>query len=100
MKLNLAAIGSSIQSFFDPKKVQQTARETKFVRRVSKLTGGIFLQAMVFTCIEHQEATLKQFAQSCLDLGVEITPQGFDERISPESVTFMEVMFRQAMATR
>jgi type I site-specific restriction endonuclease len=49
MKLNLAAIGSIIQSFFDRQKVQQTARETKFVRRVSELTGGIFLQAMVFT---------------------------------------------------
>jgi hypothetical protein len=98
MKLDLAAIGSSLHSFFDPKKVQPTARETGFVRRVSELTGGVFLQVMVFTCIEHQKVTLKQFAQGCLDVGVEITAQGFDERISPESVTFMEAMFRQALA--
>jgi hypothetical protein len=99
MKLNLVAIGSTLLSFFETKKVQQTARETKFVRRVSELTGGIFLQAMVFTCIEHKAATLKQFAQSCLDLGVEISAQGFDERINSGSVTFMEEMFSQTIAT-
>lgn len=96
MKPNVKVLGVRLQTFFGP-QVQAIARQTKFVRRLSSLTGDIFLRAMVFTCIEHNKATLNQFAQACLDLGVIISPQGFDERIGPESVAFMKEMFGQAM---
>lgn len=97
MKANVQVISMRMQSFFDP-KVQAMARQTKFVRRLSGLTGATFLRAMVFACIEHSRATLNHFAQACLDLGVVISPQGFDERLGPESLAFMKEMFRHALA--
>ena len=88
---------STIAIFFDPSWVQAIAHQSGFVQRTPKLNGPIFLQAMVFTSIEQDQATLKQFAQSCLDLGIEISEQGFDNRLGSESVAFLEEMFRQAM---
>jgi hypothetical protein len=99
MKPDLNAIGTLISSFFDKDRVQQIARQTGFVRRISDLTGPIYLQAMVFACLERSNGTLNHFAQVCLDLGVAITPQGIDERINAQSVTFMRTMFAQAMDT-
>jgi len=97
MKLNLSEVGNLLQSFFDPEKIEKKARETKFVQRVSKLTGLKFLQAMVFGCLEHPQVSLSQLAQSCLDLGVDISEQSFNERINERSVTFMESMFHEVM---
>ena len=88
---------STITNFFDPSRVQAIAQQSGFVQRTPKLNGPLFLQAMVFTGIEHEQATLKQFAQSCLDLGIEISEQGFDNRLGPQSVAFMAEMFSQAM---
>jgi hypothetical protein len=96
MKANAEMIGNRMQTFFGS-QVQAVARQTKFVRRRSDLTGGIFLRAMVFACIEHSTATLNQFAQACLDLGLAISPQGLNERIGTESVAFTKEMFRQAI---
>lgn len=99
MKLDLQAIGLLIVSFFKDSQVHQIARRTKFVRRVSSLTGPIFLQAMVFACLEHPRLTLNHVAQTCLDLDVTVTPQGIDERISAASVAFMQAVFGRAMST-
>lgn len=98
MNHNLKAMSMRLQSFFGP-SVETIARHTQFVRRVSELRGSVFLQALVFACIEHSRATLNQLAQACLDLGVSISPQGLDERIGAESVAFMKEMFQQAMRT-
>jgi hypothetical protein len=97
MKFNLETIGKKIQSFFDKDLVAKVARKTKFVRRESPLNGRVFLQALVFGCIEKPTATLKHWAQVCLDLGVTITPQGFDERINEYSLEFLRAMFDHAM---
>lgn len=98
MKHDLEAMGMRLQTFFG-RYVETIARRTQFVCRVSELGGSVFLQALVFACIEHSQATLNQFAQACLDLGVAISPQGFDERIGPQSVAFMRELLHQAMRT-
>jgi hypothetical protein len=98
MKLDLQTIAGKIKFFFDD-SVNQIARQTKFVQRQSKLDGLNFLQALVFGFIENPEGSLNHMAQVCLDLDVEITPQGIDERINEHSVAFLEGMFSQAMET-
>ena len=47
MKCNLKAVGAKIKNFFDKEKVTRVARQTKFVRRASDLSGPIFLQSVV-----------------------------------------------------
>lgn len=96
MTLNLQSTGERIKSFFGD-SVNRIARETKFVQRKSDLDGLKFLQALVFGFIENPKASLNYLAQVCLDLEVEITPQGVDERINAYSVAFLREMFSQAM---
>lgn len=97
MQLNLEIIGQQLQEYFDPEEVQKIARQKGFVTRKPKLNGPIFLQALVFSSIEQERMTLKQLAQSCLDLGIEISEQGLDNRFGAKSVAFMEEMFSQAL---
>ena len=89
MKLDLQSMAGKIKSFFG-NVVNQVARQTKFVQRQSKLDGLKFLQTSVFGFIENPQGSLNHLAQVSLDLGVEITPQGIDERINERSVAFLK----------
>jgi len=84
-------------SFFSD-TVEETARETKFVRRKSEVTGLNFLKALVLGFLEKPDSSLNEISQSFLDLGVEVTPQGVDDRINAFSVAFLRTIFRQALA--
>jgi hypothetical protein len=83
--------------FFSDRKIEETARATKFVRRKSEMTGLGFLKAMVLGFLEKPDASLNEIAQSFLDVGVEISPQGVDQRINAFSVAFLQSIFRQAL---
>jgi hypothetical protein len=61
------------------------------------LSGFIFLQASVFGFIDDPEANLDDLAGYCADLGVEISAQGFDQRINRKTVDFCQAMLSQAM---
>ena len=88
MQPNLEKISATIQQFFG-EQVESIARRTKFVQRRSKLTGCVFLASIVFSILEKREMTLSSLAQSCLDVGVEITEQGLDRRINAGSQAFL-----------
>jgi hypothetical protein len=77
--------------------VEETARQTQFVRRKSEITGLSFLKAMVLGFLEKPGSSLNELAQSFLDVGVEVTPQGVDERIHMFSVKFLKAIFCQAL---
>jgi hypothetical protein len=83
--------------FFSDQTVEVTARETKFVRRKSEITGLNFLKAVVLGFLEKADSSLNEIAQSFLDLGVEVTPQGIDERINAFSVAFLRAIFAQVL---
>ena len=98
MTLSLNTVGTTIYEFFTKKKVEVTARQTKFVQRHSTLDGLTFLQASVFGFIDDPQANLDDLAGICADLGVEITVQGFDQRINQAAVAFLKAMLNQAVA--
>lgn len=60
----------------------QAARDTHFVQRESTLTGAKLTQTLVFGWLSNPEATLEDLAQTAATVGVSITPQGLDERLS------------------
>ena len=97
MKLSPSQVAMSIKDFFGEKVVKIKARKTKFVQRLSSLDGQRFLQIVVFGFIENPDASLNDLSQVCLDLGVDITPQGLDQRINEKTVVFLEEMFAEAM---
>jgi hypothetical protein len=77
--------------------IEETARQTQFVRRKSSITGLNFLKATVLGFLEKADASLNELTQSFLDLGVEVTAQGIDERINRSNVAFLRVVFSQAL---
>jgi hypothetical protein len=96
MKPKTHWIAEKIHTFFG-ESVTSVAHQTRFVRRTSHLDGLSFLKALVFGFIEKPRASLNELAQVCFDLGVEITPQGLDERINAYSVAFLKTIFARAI---
>jgi len=99
MTVNEKEVARVLTTFFDENKVRQVAYQTNFEQRSgSKITGLIFLQAWVFAGLEHSVLSLNKVAQSCLDLGVQVSSQGLDQRLSGASVAFMSQMFVAALS--
>ena len=94
--MDTTGISEKMVSFFSD-KVEEIARQTKFVRRKSEISGLNFLKAMVLGFLEKSDSSLNEIAQSFLDVGVEVTPQGIDERINIFSVAFLRAIFSQAL---
>lgn len=76
----------------------RVARETQFVRRTSKLTGSGFLAIWVLGFIQHPQASLNLLCQVAADIGVHISKQGMQQRLTPFAVTFLERMFEHSKA--
>jgi hypothetical protein len=76
---------------------EATARTTRFTRRTSKLTGPLFVQTLVFGWLAHPEATLDELAQTACALGVEISPQGLDERFTRDAAAFLRAVLKRAV---
>lgn len=97
MRLSLERAGAAIAKFMG-QDVETVACETKFVQRESEMNGQGFLQTMVFGCIEKVQASLNDYAQVSADLGIKITAQGLDQRITDKAVAFLKQMFSRAIA--
>jgi hypothetical protein len=98
MKLSLEQVGNEIATFAG-KDIEVTARETKFVQRESNLNGQAFVQALTFGFLEKDDLSLNDLAKICADIGVEITAQGLDQRVTDRAVVFLKRMFSRAMDT-
>lgn len=94
--MDTTGISEKLVSFFSD-NVEATARQTKFVQRASGITGLNFLRAVVLGFLEKPDSSLNEIAQSFLDVGVQVTAQGVDDRINPFSVAFLQAIFRQAL---
>jgi hypothetical protein len=92
----LASAGQTLQTFFQG-TANRLARKTGFVQRDSKVTGGHWIQMLTFGFLENPEASLNQLAQVSEDLGVPLTGQGVDERLTEAAVNFEKAMFRESL---
>jgi len=85
-----------ITQLFEKDRVEQTARDTKFVQRQSKLTGHIFLITYTFAMSIYANPTLEQLT-ALLDrvlttFDEEISRIGLHQRINEHAVAFFEAM--------
>jgi hypothetical protein len=81
-----------LHNTFD-KVANKIARETAFVQRKSKLTGSRFLSVWVLGFIQHPQASLNLLSQVAEDIGVRISRQGIQKRLTPSAVSFLKKMF-------
>ena len=93
--LSRSQMSQKLSQFFREKADEQ-ARETKLVQRQSKLTGGLFLQIWVLGFLEKPTASLNYLCQVAEDLGLLISKQGLQKRLTAAAVTFMKAMFEEA----
>ena len=92
MPTDLGTFAPTIQTFFT-QTANQVARSEGFVERVSKLTGALFLQTLVFGFLENPDASLSALTETSSDLGVTLTKQALQTRIE-NAVGFLREMFR------
>lgn len=88
-------IGQAMKTLLS-ETAQRLGRETGFVQRASKLEGAGFAQTCVLGWSEHPDASLSQLVQTAARAGVRVTPQGLDQRFTPEAATFLRRLLEEA----
>ena len=77
---------------------EAAAGNTGFVQRRSKLTGPAFVQTLTFGWLSNPEATLEDLAQTANTVGVSISPQGLDQRFTPQAAACLLEVLQAAVA--
>lgn len=93
---NITELSGTLQTFFST-KASQVASLTKFARRKSPLTGPLFLLIVVVGFVREPTASYNQLAQVGLDLGLQISRQGIENRCTMEAVAFLRQMFAYSL---
>ena len=90
-----------LTEFFRTDQVEASARHTKFVQRASKLTGKLFLALVTFGRWGGVKTTVAQLAAKAaqLDVPVDITPAGLQQRMTERAVAFLREVLQSAFAT-
>lgn len=92
-------IGTKLQEFFDKSEVESLAKASKFVQRLSELTGTKFANLCICGLLENgMKTTLNELCCIAIEMGVNIRPQSLDERFNSKAVVFMKQLFERAMA--
>jgi len=98
MVAKIAEMSETVKTFFH-EHAEQTARETEFVQRTSKMTGSLWLQMWVLGLLDTPQSALSHLAEWCEDqFGLHITAQGIDDRVQTAAVTFFHAMFGLAIS--
>jgi len=90
---------NEIVNFYTPELVEKIAKQTDFVQRESRLGGIEFLGVMTQGLFCFPDASLSQMSAMAKDINpeLEISKQGFDERINEFGVSFLKSMFSKAL---
>ncbi len=79
--LTVTQVSQAMQTVLT-KLANRAGRSTGFVKREVKLTGASFCQSLVFGWLANPEASLEELCQTAALVGVQITPQGLDQRFT------------------
>jgi hypothetical protein len=76
---------------------EAAGKATGFVKRKVKFTGATFTQTLVFGWLANAEATLEELCQTAAICGVDITPQGLDQRFTAEAAACLKQVLTAAV---
>jgi hypothetical protein len=74
------------------------ARTPRFVRRRSPLGGATFSQTVVFGLLRHPQASREELRHTAAALGMAITPQALDQRVTAAAAAGLKEGLRAALA--
>ena len=73
-------------------------RSSGFIQRQRSMSGGQFVQTLVFGWWSKPEGTLEDLGQTAVSLGVKISPQGLDQRFTEQAAGFLREVLEAALA--
>lgn len=76
----------------------KAAQETGFIQRQMKVSGANFCQTVVLGWLQDPEATLESLCQTGMAVGLEITPQGLDQRFTKTASDCLYQVLQSALA--
>ena len=81
------------------KDAEELGRSSGFIQRQRKLSGASFVQSLVFGWQANPKASLEELCQSAFVCGVEISPQGLQERLNnPQASAFLRQMLERSLS--
>jgi hypothetical protein len=78
-----------LEDIFNAAEINQAARKAKVVIRTSKMDGISLLRTLTFGFLQNPQASLSQLCQTAQDVGVHISRQGLDERMTEATADFL-----------
>ena len=78
-------------------EAEQAARDTGCVRRVRKLSGATFVQTLVLGWLQDPHASLDALADFAADLGIDLSPQALDQRLTPAATHCLAAVLTAAL---
>lgn len=94
--LSVTQIAERMQTVLT-KLAKRAGRATGFIKREVKLTGASFCQLLVFGWLANPEATLEELSQTAAVVGVQISPQGLDQRFSQEGAQCLYQVLQESV---
>jgi len=93
---DITQIRTALQSVLG-EKADELARKTKFIQREVKVTGSKFAQTLVFGFLDNPRMSYREMRQAASYSGLEITPQGLEQKFSKTSAEFMKAMLEKTI---
>ena len=87
---------ATLQTLFGP-TADAEAKKAGFGQRHSKLTGSKFTQTVVFGHLEDDQVTLADLTSTAAAFGVDISPQGLDQRFTEAASDLLKGVLDQAV---
>src|SRR5512136_49378 len=78
-------------------EAEKLGQETQFIRRHRELSASAFIQTLVLAFQAKPAATYTDLSAMAASLGVDISPQGIEERFTPVAVGFVERVLTRAV---
>ena len=80
---------ASLEEVFQADEINLAARKAKVVIRTSKMDGISLLQTLTFGFLQNPQASLSELCQTADEVGVQISRQGLDERMTEAAAAFL-----------
>lgn len=79
-------------------QANELGRSSGFIKRQRKITGSTFAQTVIGGWLANPQASLEELSQSARVAGLEISPQGLQERLnSPEANQFLSCLLTKSL---
>ena len=93
---SMEAVAQAIQAVLGV-KADELGRQSGFIRRQRVMSGSQFAQMLVFGWWSNPQATLEELARCGGSVGVGISGQGLDQRLTATGAEFMKQVLSEAV---